>query len=75
MEKYKNIGRGSGVSEYEIGADYIKVKFCDASTYLYSYRKPGNYLVEQMKNLAQNGVGLNSYINRNVKYKYESKLN
>lgn len=75
MERYGNIGRDSGVLEYEIGANYIKVKFSDGSIYLYSYRKPGDYHVEQMKNLAQNGVGLNSYINKNVKHKYESKLN
>lgn len=74
MERYGNIGRGSGVSEYELGTDYIKVKFSDGSTYLYSYRKPGSYHVDQMKNIAQNGIGLNSYINKNVKFKYESKL-
>ncbi|MCL2311779.1 MAG: hypothetical protein FWC41_04725 [Firmicutes bacterium] len=72
MEKYSNIGRDSGVSAYEIGTDYIKVKFSGTGrTYTYSYRKAGDHHVENMKKLAQSGNGLNSYINRNVKHLYD----
>jgi hypothetical protein len=72
MERYSNIGGDSGVSAYEIGVDYIKVKFSGTGkTYTYSYRKAGSHHVENMKNLAQSGNGLNSYINRNVKYLYD----
>lgn len=74
MVRYRNLGGDSGVSAYEIGNDFIKVQFSDDSIYLYSYRKPGSIHVEQMKVLAQNGNGLNSYINKKVKYKYEYKL-
>ena len=74
MVRYRNLGGDSGVSAYEIGNDFIKVQFSDGFIYLYSYRKPGSIHVEQMKILAQNGNGLNSYINEKVKYKYEYKL-
>jgi len=69
METYRNRNGDSGVSVYEIGADYIKVKFSGTfRTYTYSYRKAGNTHVDNMKRLAQSGSGLNSYINRYVKH-------
>lgn len=72
MERYRNIGGDSGVSAYEIGTEYIKVKFSGTGrTYTYSYRKAGVHHVENMKTLAQNGDGLNSYINKHVKYLYD----
>lgn len=74
MENYKNLGGTSGVKAFEIGNDFIKVKFSDNSIYKYSYLKPGSNHVERMKTLAKNGSGLNSYINLNVKFTYEAKL-
>lgn len=72
MERYKNKSGESGVSAYEIGEDYIKVKFSRTTrTYLYSYRKAGKFHVEKMKSLALRGSGLNSYINFNVKHLFE----
>ena len=72
MVQYRNSGGDSGVSAYEIGADYIKVRFSGTGkTYTYSYRKAGGTHVENMKNLAQSGSGLNSYINKHVKHLYD----
>lgn len=72
MERYRNSRGDSGVSAYEIGTDYIKVKFSRTSrTYTYSYRKAGSNHVEHMKGLARSGSGLNSYINRYVKNLYD----
>lgn len=72
MERYRSLGRGSGVSSFEIGADYIIVKFSGTfRTYRYSYRKAGQHHVEIMKSLARSGSGLNGYINRNVKNLYD----
>lgn len=71
MERYINRSGQSGVSAYEIGLDYIRVRFSSGSTYKYSYRKAGQYNVENMKKLAKQGFGLNSYINTNVKFKYD----
>jgi len=68
MERYRNSSGSSGVSAYEIGSDYILVKFSGtARTYRYSYRKAGQNHVENLKRLAKSGSGLNSYINIHVK--------
>ena len=72
MERYRNASGDSGVSGYEIGPDYIAVKFSGTfRTYTYSYRKAGRNHVEQMKILARNGSGLNTYINKYVKHLYD----
>lgn len=71
MQKYKDLGGDSGVEGYEIGPDYIEVKFkTTVRTYKYSYESAGEEAVEHMKALARNGEGLNEFINRSVKYKY-----
>jgi len=72
MKRYSNRSGSSGVSAYEIGSDFITVKFSGTfRTYTYSYRKAGSNHVENMKRLAQSGSGLNSYINRHVKNLYD----
>ena len=71
MERYRNSGGESGVSAFEISTDNIRAKFSTGSVYKYSYRKAGNGHVEQMKILARHGKGLNSYINRHVKFLYD----
>lgn len=74
MIRYKNSGGDSGVYAYQLVYNYLLVQFSDGSIYKYSYLKPGKYHVDNMKNLAQSGEGLNSYINKNVKYNYEQKI-
>lgn len=73
MERYRNSGGDSGISDYEIGSDYIIVKFSgSARTYTYSYGgRAGRNHVENMKKLAQNGSGLNAYIINHVKFLYD----
>ena len=72
MERYRNSRGDSGISSYEIGNDYIIVKFSGTvRTYHYSYRKADQRHVETMKELARSGGGLNSYINRYVKNLYD----
>ena len=72
MEKYRNSGGGSGVSSFEIGSDNIIVKFSgNTRTYKYSYKRAGHQHVENMKQLAKGGRGLNSYIMRYVKNLYD----
>ncbi|WP_294965656.1 hypothetical protein [uncultured Flavobacterium sp.] len=71
MEKYANRNGQSGISAYEIGTYYIRVKFSSGSIYQYSYTKAGQSHVDNMKRLAIQGYGLNSYINANVKFKYD----
>ena len=72
MERYGNRGGDSGVSAYEIGLDFIKVKFSgNTKTYTYSYQRAGSAHVENMKRLAKSGSGLNAYINKHVKNLYD----
>lgn len=68
MESYRNSGGDSGVDSYEIGENYITVKFTNTSkAYTYSYARAGESNVEEMKDLAINGSGLNAYINKYVR--------
>jgi len=64
MERYRNRGGDSGVSAYEIGSDFIKVKFSGTlRIYTYSYRRAGSMHVESMKRLAQIGDLLTKCLN------------
>ncbi len=65
------INMDSGVSAYEIGDDFIVVRFKNGRRYTYSYRKAGTQQVEKMKSLAISNRGLCSYINRYAKYSYD----
>ena len=72
MNHYKNINGDSGIVAYEIGATYITVKFAKSPrTYTYSYAKAGKENVEIMKRLAEEGTGLNAFINRHVRNLYD----
>lgn len=71
MIAYKNRRGDSGVAAYNIGADFIDVKFIStAKIYKYSYRSAGSHNIEEMKKLATDGCGLNSFIMKNVKDLY-----
>ena len=74
MERYRNRGGDSGIVAYEIGLDFITVKFSDRSVYLYTYQSAGRANIERMKRLAIAGEGLNSFINRRVRKRYARKL-
>lgn len=73
MEPYKNLGGNSGVEAYEIGPDFIRVQFSNGSVYRYTYASAGSHNIEQMKELASRGEGLNSFITRNVRNDYAQK--
>lgn len=71
MQIYKNLDGNSSVRAFAIGDNYIDVKFASGRIYRYSYRSAGIANVEQMKRMAVEGRGLNSFIMRNVKEMYE----
>ncbi len=73
MERYKNLGGDSGVATYEVGDDRIRVQFDDGAVYLYTYASAGLDNIEQMKQLAEHGQGLNGFINTCVRKRYELK--
>ena len=73
MESYKDIDGDSGISAYEAGDGFIRIMFKDSSVYLYTNNSAGEENIDCMKRLAISGDGLNSFINKNVKKRYESK--
>lgn len=73
MERYRNLGRDSGVAAYESGTDFIRVQFNDGSIYRYTCSSAGAGNIEHMKQLAKTGQGLNAFINAYVRKAYEQK--
>ena len=72
MTAYENLSHNSGVKSFEIGDDYIKIKFKDSDrVYRYSYEKAGRQHVEMMKHLATEGRGLSTYIAKHVSDWYD----
>lgn len=74
MEQYANTGGASGIVAYEVAADSITVEFRDGAIYLYTYASTGRSDVEQLKTLAQQGQGLNSFIARQVRHRYAQQI-
>ena len=74
MKPYANLGGDSGIVAYEDGPDFIKVQFSDGSIYLYTDASAGSNNIAYMKQLAESGEGLNSFINRHVRDLYAAKL-
>ncbi len=72
MQRYGNLSGNSGVVAFEAGADFIKVQFKDGDTYTYTALSAGAQTVARMKQLAQAGRGLATFINTN-KPRYAQK--
>jgi hypothetical protein len=53
MEPYGNFSGDSGVHSFEIGPDFITVRFHDRPPYLYTYETAGRDNVERMKRLPE----------------------
>ena len=73
MIPYTNTSGKSGIQSYEIGDDFIKVKFSDGKIYTYDNAVTGEENIKTMIELAENGSGLNSFISKTVSKKYASK--
>jgi len=74
MERYPNLSGRSGIAFFELGTDSITVQFRDGATYLYNHDSAGAPHINQMKQLARAGSGLNSYIDRYVYKNYAARL-
>lgn len=73
MERYRNLGGDSNVAAYDFGDDYIRVRFKDGRTYLYTYLSAGSANIERAKAFALAGHGLNAFINLHMRKKYAGK--
>jgi hypothetical protein len=72
MRIYENNNGDSNIFGYDVGEDFIIVYFQNG-TYKYTYKSAGEEQVKQMVELAEEGTGLNQYINLFCKYSYEQK--
>ena len=67
MVKYLNKGGNSEVESYELGDDYVKVKFKNSRyVKIYQYSRNNYGHVDQLKKHAIEGWGLQTYIDRFV---------
>jgi len=57
-------GKQSGVVAYKTGPDFIEVRFTNGNVYRYSFTSAGMKSVEEMKRLAENQLGLATYISQ-----------
>ena len=73
MTKYKNLNGESGIIAYEIGSDFIRLQFEDKEIYRYTEDSTGAEHIAKMKELAEKGRGLNTYVNQHVRKNYETK--
>ena len=65
MKKYTNDTRKSPITHYEIGEEFIRVKFRKALIE-YDNQTHSKIHVDKMKTLAKSGEGLSRYITKNV---------
>jgi hypothetical protein len=66
MVSYKSLsGKPSGVTAYEIGVDFIEVKFHTYKRYRYTVKVNNLEVIEHMKSLALASEGLSTYIAQN----------
>ncbi|MFZ5521725.1 MAG: hypothetical protein ACOZD0_11035 [Pseudomonadota bacterium] len=74
LQPYRDLSGHSGVTAYRLGRDWIDVEFEDGALYRYTATSAGAQAVEQMKQLAQGGRGLATFIVRHVRQRYAARL-
>lgn len=65
MQTYRDFNGDSGISGFELGEDFIIIEFKSGARYKYTNGSAGSFHINQMKQLAQQGDGLNKYIMNN----------
>ncbi len=74
MKRYRNLDGHSGVSAYESGEGFIRIRFVNGDAYEYTDEATGREHVANMRQLAQAGLGLATYVSRFVHDAYARKL-
>jgi hypothetical protein len=72
VERYANLSGKSPISRFVVRQDSINVEFPDG-TYLYTYASAGPLVVEEMKSRARKGLGLATYIAKEVRKRFASR--
>jgi hypothetical protein len=72
MRAYGSRGGNRGVSHYEIGPNFIHLRFRhDPRVYVYTDKRPGLAKVLLMQHLAVEGEGLTAFVHQHVAGDYE----
>lgn len=74
MKRYRNLDGNSGVTAYECGDGFIRIRFVHGDTYEYTDAATGREHVANMQQLARAGRGLATYVSRFVHDDYARKL-
>lgn len=74
-KRYKNLSKRSGVDSYNNKRGSLTIEFKDGSLYEYTNASAGAYRMKKMRQLAQQGKGLNGFINKSVKKRYSASSN
>lgn len=74
MKRYRNLDGNSGVTAYESGDGFIRIRFVNGETYEYTAEVTGRAHVANMQKLAQAGLGLATYVSRFAHDAYARKL-
>jgi hypothetical protein len=74
MQHYANRDGHSGVTAYELGPGRIRVRFVSGETYEYTAAVTGAEHVRNMRQCAEAGQGLATYISRFVHDAYARKF-
>ena len=69
MKHYRNLSGHSGVDAYEIGDDFVKVRFKPGVVYWYTEESVGAQHLAALKRLALSGRGLSTYISQHAEVK------
>lgn len=71
---YKNLSGDSKVVKFEVQKDAMTVRFADHSVYRYTNQSAGPANISKMKTLGMAGKGLGTFINANVKDRFQRKV-
>ena len=74
MKRYRNLDGNSGVTAYENGCGFIRIRFVNGDTYEYTDEATGREHIANMQQLARAGRGLATYVSRFVHEDYARKL-
>ena len=74
FRRYKNLGGKSTIVKYELEKDAVNLRFTDNSSYRFTNQSAGKENIAEMKKLALAGKGLGTFVEKNVKERYERKI-
>lgn len=71
--EYRNQEGTSGIRKVDIADSHVDIEFKSGGVYRYTESSVGTANLVVMKTLAKAGRGLNRFINKHVRYKYQER--